>query len=186
MRVLDSRFKCAVATFLAMLIFAASAHSQTDTLDELFAELAQPETANWQEVEDRIWTEWSKSGSPSMDLLLERGRAAMAEGDFKLAVEHLTALTDHAPDFAEGFNSRATAFYHLGEFGLAMQDIQTTLALNPRHFAALSGMGMILEELGHPEEALSAYRAAQAIHPHLANINSAVERLEDELDGSEV
>jgi tetratricopeptide (TPR) repeat protein len=88
-----------------------------------------------------------------MDLLLQRGKDAMAAGDFPAAIEHLTALTDHAPDFAEGFNARATAYFQAGQLGPSIEDIARTLTLNPRHFGALSGLGMIFEDLGRPEKA---------------------------------
>ena len=82
----------------------------------------------------------------------------MEEGDTKLAVEHFSALIDHAPDFAEGYNARATAFFLRGQYGLSLNDIQETLARNPRHFGAIGGLALILEELGRPEDALAAWR----------------------------
>jgi tetratricopeptide (TPR) repeat protein len=147
-------------------------------LDDLFTRLKAAEGQEAERIESDIWREWSKSGSAAMDLLLERGREAMAAGDLPQAIEHLTALVDHAPDFAEGWNARATAYYQAGEIGPSIADIRRTLALNPRHFGALSGFGMILEELGKPEEALEVYKAAIAIHPHLQGVLDAIERLE--------
>lgn len=147
-------------------------------LDDLFAKLRAADAGESQRLERDIWTEWSKSGSPAFDLLLQRGREALAQGDYEAAIEHLTALTDHAPDFAEGWNARATAYYQAGEFGPSIADIQHTLALNPRHFGALSGFGMMLEELGRNKEALEVYQSALAIHPHLGGVIEAIERLE--------
>ena len=112
-----------------------------------------------------------------MDLLLERGRAAMAAGDPEMAVQHLTALVDHAPDFAEGWNARATAYYQTGDFGPAISDIGRVLTLNPRHFGALAGLGAIFEELDQPEKAIEVYRAALAISPHGAGLQEAIDRL---------
>src|SRR5690606_3470319 len=100
-----------------------------------------PDNAEWRLAEADILREWSKSGSPAMDLLLKRGREAMEAGDLKAAIEHLTALTDHAPEFAEGWNARATAYFLAGAFGPSVDDIRHTLALNPRHFGALAGLG---------------------------------------------
>ena len=82
-----------------------------------------------------------------MDLLLQRGQEAMEAGDLDAAIEHFTALTDHAPDFAEGWNARATAFFQDERYGPALADIERTLALNPDHFGALMGLAMILEQL---------------------------------------
>lgn len=155
--------------------------AQADDLDQLFDKLREPSLANWQEVEQEIWQEWSKSGSASADLLLERGRKALNAGDPSVAVEHFSALIDHYPDFAEGYNGRATAYYQLNLYGPALDDIRTTLALNPRHFGAMTGLGLILEDLGHPTEALSTYRAVAAIHPHRPDVIEAIERLEREL-----
>lgn len=154
---------------------------EQDRLDGLFAELQQPDLPNWEAVEAQIWDAWSRSGSPAMDLLLQRGREAMETEDLGAAIEHLTALTDYAPDFAEGWNARATAFFQAEEFGLSLADIERTLALNPRHFGALGGLAAILEILDQPRAALSAYRAAHTIHPHRPNVEDAIERLEREL-----
>jgi tetratricopeptide (TPR) repeat protein len=113
-----------------------------------------------------------------MDLLLWRGQSAIERGDLERAIDHLSALTDHAPEFAEGWNARATAFYLSGELGLSLNDIAQTLSLEPRHFGALTGLGLILEELGNEARALEAYRHALAIHPHSDDIKGAVARLE--------
>lgn len=157
-----------------------------EALDALFERLRAPDSTDWQVVEEDIWREWSRSGSPAMDLLLKRGRDAMQAGDFSGAIEHLTALTDHAPDFAEGWNARATAYYNAGQFGPSLADIRTTLSLEPRHFGALSGLGLILEEIGRPEQALEAWRAAHAIHPHSPGISQAIKRLEKQVSGTDL
>ena len=118
-----------------------------------------------------------------MDLLLSRGRAAMSAGDNQAAIEHFSALIDHAPEFAEAYNARATAFYQADMYGPSLQDIRTVLAMNPRHFGALSGLALILEELGEQEEALDAYRAIEAIHPNRENLKDAIDRLEKAVGG---
>lgn len=178
--------KVFVTSVFAGTTIVSMAFADSDRLDELYAELQQPELPNWEEVESKIWREWSRSGSASMDLLLQRGRKALKAGDTTRAIEHLTALIDHAPDFAEGWNARATAFFTAEEFGLSISDIQHTLALNPRHFGAWQGLGRILEELEREEEALEAYRAAAAIHPHRDGLKEAIERLEKEVSGQDV
>jgi len=174
------------ATLFFLGFFASPSVSQAvdEDLDALYAQLIQPFDDDWQDIEKRIRKAWSKSGSDAMDLLLERGRQAMSDGDLDKAVEHLTALTDHAPEFAEGWNARATAFFMLEEFGLSISDIQETLSLNPNHFGALSGLGMIFERLDQPKDALEAYRAAKAVHPHRPNLSQAIERLEQKTQGT--
>jgi len=170
--------------FTAAPLLAQSA-GETE-LDKLFARLKSADKEQAAEAEQLIWLEWSKSGSDAMDLLLTRGRAAMTAGDPALAVRHLTALIDHAPDFAEGWNARATAYYQLGAFGPAVADIARTLTLNPRHFGALSGLGMIFEELGNPAKAMDAYKAALEIHPHATGALAAVDRLGVEIGGQDL
>ena len=155
-------------------------------LDGLFARLPEAGDEEAGQITEEIWIEWSKSGSPAMDLLLQRGQAAMAAGEPEIAVEHFTALIDHAPDFAEAYNGRATAYYQTGDLGPSVADIARTLTLNPRHFGALAGLGMILEELGKPEKALEAYQAALGVNPHMADVTEAVERLQAQISGRDL
>ena len=155
-------------------------------LDGLFDRLKTAEAGEAGRIETEIWIEWSKSGSPALDLLLQRGKDAMELGDTAAAIEHFTAVIDQAPDFAEAWNARATAYYMAGEFGPSVADIGKVLTLNPRHFGALSGLALILEETGKPERALEVYKAALAIHPHLQGAADAVTRLEIEAEGQEL
>ena len=170
----------------ALALGGTEARAQQEELDALFAELAEPEQEEWRRIESEIVRHWSRSGSDAMDLLLERGQTAMEAGDWPGAVEHLSALVDHAPDFAEGWNARATAFYMMDEYALAMADVERVLALNPRHFGALSGLAIMLESTGDDDLALKAQRAAQAIHPHRPEVNRAIERLERKIGGAEL
>lgn len=147
-------------------------------LDTLFAELKEPDREDWEKIEDEIGRLWSRSGSPAMDLLLRRGSEAIETEDYAAAVEHLSALTELAPDFAEGWNARASAFFLMGEFSLSMADIEHVLALEPRHFGALSGLGFILEAMDRPEMALEAFEAAHTLNPHRPDVNEAITRLE--------
>ncbi|WP_290689740.1 MULTISPECIES: tetratricopeptide repeat protein [unclassified Haematobacter] len=169
------------AAFAAVIAFPL--HAEEAVEQRLLRELKDPQNTAWQRTESDLQREWSRSGSASMDLLLQRGRDAMETGDTQEAIEHLTALTDHAPDFAEGWNALASAYFQAGKFGPAVDDIRRTLALNPNHYGALSGLGMILEDMGYDASARDAYRAAQAIHPHQPDIEKAVERLDREMSG---
>ena len=175
-----------LAAVLPLFLLLPVAQAQTAHLDGLFQQLLSADAAASERIEQDIWREWSKSGSASMDLLLLRGRDALAAGDAGQAIEHLTALTDHAPDFAEGWNARATAYYQAGDYGPSVNDIARVLTLNPRHFGALSGLGMIFEELGKTEKALKVYRAALAIHPHLGGVLESVTRLEAAASGQQL
>ncbi len=159
------------------------AAAQDGRADELLDRLAMPDLRNWEVVEQEIYMAWSRSGSASADYLLRRGREAMDAGDLDAAYNHFTALTDHAPDFAEGWNARATMFFQSNRYGPSIADIQRVLALEPRHFGALMGLGIMLEEMGEYDTALEAFRAAQAIHPHRDDISSAIARIELRREG---
>lgn len=185
--------KFVVAAFVAGLALAVAAgpglagpKEDAVELDRLFAALKAASPAEASTLEADIWRLWSRSGSPAMDLLLDRGGKAIEQGDYEAALDHLTALTDHAPDFAEGWNQRAIVWFQMGRFGQSVEDIRRTLALNPRHFAAMVGFAAILEAMERPDQALEVYRAALAIHPHLEGVDEAVKRLEAEVAGQEL
>jgi len=175
-----------VAAVLPIFLLCAPLGAQTLEMDALFGQLATADARASQRIERQIWSEWSKSGSAAMDLLLQRGRDALAEGETQAAIDHFSALIDHAPDFAEGWNARATAYFQAGQYGPSIEDIAHVLTLNPKHFGAMAGLGAMLEELDRPERALEVYRAALAIHPHLTGVLEAVERLETASAGQEL
>lgn len=175
-----------VAALAALFLSVSAAAADGDKLDDLFSRLKEADGRAAARIEREIWTEWSKSGSPAMDLLLQRGRDAMAAGKTDEAIEHLTALIDHDPDFAEGWNARATAYFNAGQYGPSVADIAEVLKRNPRHFGAMAGLGAILEQLGKPQRALEVYRAALAIHPQLKGVSEAVKRLEKEVAGTDL
>ncbi len=159
-----------------MLTGAAKAHAAD--LDYLFQRLAVPDLAEWEDIERQIEQELSQSGSPAMDLLLQRGRDAMQSEKFPEAVDHFTALIDHAPDFAEGWTSRATAFFAQDRIGLALADLEHALALEPRHFTAWEGLGLIMTQMGQDDLALRAFQQAAAIHPNDPTVKEHLIRLE--------
>ncbi len=173
---------------LLLLIAAGMAPAWADAtkLDDLFQQLQSATDEEAVPITQNIWIEWSKSGSAAMDLLLRRGQDALAAGDPETAIGHLTALIDHAPDFAEGYNARATAYYQIGQYGLSIADIAKTLSLNPRHFGALAGLGMIFEALNEPDKAVEVYHEALKINPHMADVRDALKRLDAQLGGQEL
>lgn len=186
MRVLHIAHNLAVAACLSLFSAPALAQQAADMVDrlpQLLERLADPETGNWEIVEQEIIQRWSISGSATADLLLRRGMDAMEAGDPERAIHHFTALVDHAPEFAEGWNARATAYFQAGLIGPSIYDIQMTLALNPDHFGAMIGLGIILEEMGDEENALRALEASLAIHPHRPDVLGAIARLEAALEG---
>ena len=160
--------------------------SREERLDALFARLAEAEEGAHEKLERDIRRLLSRSGSDSMDLLLMRARDAMEAEELVRAIHHLTAAVQHDPDFAEAWNMRATAFYLRGDLGQSLADIERTLALEPRHFGALSGLGVILEQLGREADALAAYREALRINPNFEQAREAAERLAPKVDGRDI
>jgi tetratricopeptide (TPR) repeat protein len=177
------RLKPVVAAFLLVGLLSPAAIAQEAAVDELFEQLKSADPAEAQRIEREIWTEWSRSGSASMDLLLKRGRDAMEVGDTEAALDHFSALIDHSPDFAEAYNARAMVFYGEGAYGPAMSDIREALRLNPRHFGALSGLALILQELGREDQALEVWRMVAELNPNREGLDEAIGALERAVEG---
>lgn len=144
---------------------------------QLLEALRDADPRDAQRIEAELANLWSASGSDSMDFLLKRGRDAIEVQNWTRAIEHLTALTDHAPDFAEGYYTRALAFFRIERFGPAMADLERALALNPNHFAALRGVASILEVLDEPDRALAAYEMVLQMHPNDSEARAGAERM---------
>ena len=156
-------------------------------LDRLFEALkVAPDDESAKYVENRIWAIWLASTSDTANLLMERVKAAVDGQDYDLAIKLLNAVIDIKPDFLEAWNRRATVYYAKKDFGRALADIHYVLAQEPRHFGALSGLGIILEEMGDDKHALEVFRRALAIHPHLERIPDLVKKLSDKVDGRDI
>ncbi|MEM7719385.1 MAG: tetratricopeptide repeat protein [Pseudomonadota bacterium] len=178
------RFASYLKYAVTALLLAGPVHADDSELDALFEGLRGADASAAAQIEQRIYEIWSQSGSPSMDLLLTRGRDALEAGDTALAIQHFSALIDHAPGFAEGYNGRATAYFQGGRYGLSLEDIRRTLELNPRHFSAMTGLALILQELGYPEDSLRAWREVERFHPNREGLKDAILRLEAEVEGA--
>ena len=157
--------------------------AQGEALDDLFDALAVAEGRDAERIVGKISSEWSESGSAAMDLLLERGRAALEEGRPDVAVGHLSALVDHAPGFAEGYHARANAYFELRAFGPALDDLRMTLELNPRHFGAMIGLALILRDIGREKDALEVWREVQRYYPASPEAEIEVRELEALVEG---
>jgi tetratricopeptide (TPR) repeat protein len=156
-------------------------------LDRLFEALkVAPDDESAKYVENRIWAIWLASASDTANLLMSRVKTAVDAEDFDLAIKLLNAIVDIKPDFVEAWNRRATVYYAKKEFGRALSDIREVLTREPRHFGALSGLGIILQELGDDKHALDVFRRALAIHPHLERIPDLVKKLSDRIDGRDI
>lgn len=177
----------AVASALAIvLFFAATAVAGDGRLNRLYAQLQEAGPADARRVAREIELEWSKSGSPAMDLLLKRGTDALEAGDWQGAIEHFTALTDHAPDFAEGWYRRSLAYAAIDLFGPAVADLERVLALRPRHYDAIATLGGILAKVDKPELAKEAFERVLAIHPHHADVTEALKHLDSQSGGTDL
>ena len=181
-----TNLKGIVAAGVVIVMFSTSCVAQqADIRDEvaLLRQLAQSTPEQAVGLDRQLQALWSQSGSASADLLLERGRAAFDDGDITAAIDHLTALIDHAPEFAEGWHVRASAFFGVERFGMAAADLEHALTLNPNNYEAIYGLGRIFEIVGKPEQAFEAYSRALAIHPHHEEVTNAVNRLKPQFEG---
>ena len=175
-----------LAACAAALCLGGGAYASDARLDEMYQALRSAPAPEAARLGEDIRLRLSNSGSPSMNLLLKRGRDAMAAGDSDLAIELLGALTDHAPEFAEGWHARSVAYARAGMLGPAMDDLTRSLALDPRNFAAIYSLGALLEEVGLPDLAAEAYARVVVIHPHFDDAGLALARLKAEVRGTDL
>jgi len=181
------RLKGIVAAVAAIVMYSIPLHAQTaDLADEsaLLSALATADEAESKRLDRQLQALWSKTGSASLDLLLKRGRDAMEVEDAQAAIDHFTALTDHAPAFAEGFHARATAYFAANLYGPALADLEQALALNPNNYNAIFGLGAMLETFGDNKHAYEAYERVLALNPHHEDAANAVERLRVGIEGT--
>ena len=185
MRVRSSLPSLALAGVLAGALAAAAGADQGDprlpTLFERMRSTGDPLEAHGAAAE--IWRIWLESGRDEVDALLGEGLVAMREGRIVDAIEHFGRVVEMAPEFAEGWNKRATAHYLNGDLGESVRDIRRTLALEPRHFGAIAGMGLIFLQRGDLLGALDAFEAVLEIHPHSRGTRHRIERLRRVLQG---
>ena len=168
--------KLIVTALFCAISFSVSADTQ-DKEAALLEALQSASESEAKKLDRELSLIWDKSGSAAMDLLLKRGREALEAEDNTRAIEHLSALTDHAPMFAEGWHARATAYYRAGLYGPALDDLQRALALNPNNYDALFGLGVMLQEFGDLDRAAQAFDAVLELHPHHEHAKAARERL---------
>ncbi len=139
--------------------------------------------ADARQIEDQLDVLWSKSGSASADLLLERAEDAADQQDYNTAAAILVRLTAAQPNFAEAWHQRAEIAAERQDYHDAMLSLQRALVLEPRHFGALSELGTILEEFGDKEHALAAYRKALTLDPYLEDVPDRIRALERDVEG---
>ena len=160
---------------------------RTKNLDFLFEALkAAPDAETGKAIEQRIWALWFVSGSETADLLMSRVKTAVEGKDLDLAVKLLDAIIDIRPEYGEAWNRRATLYFMKKDYSRAVADIRQVLAREPRHFGALSGLGLIFQEIGDDRRALEVYRRALAVNPRLEKIPDIVKTLMEKVEGRDI
>jgi tetratricopeptide (TPR) repeat protein len=160
---------------------------RTRGLDFLFGALkAAPDEASAKHVEARIWAIWMQTPSDTAALLMLRAKAAMEAQQTNVALKLLDSVIKLRPDYVEGWNRRATLYYLQNDYAHSLADIQQVLIREPRHFGALAGLGMIMQDIGNDKRALDAFRRALAINPHLEKVPELVKSLSEKVEGRDI
>lgn len=152
-------------------------HGTMPDVPRLVRALRDPDPLVRALAERGMWQVWSRSGDEEIDRLLAIGIEQMSERRGEAAVETFTQIIERRPDFAEGWNKRATVLYLLGEYRKSLADCDEVMKRNPHHFGALSGYGMIYLKLGDPARALTYFERALAVNPNLTQVEESVEAL---------
>ena len=160
---------------------------RTRGLDFLFGALkAAPDQASAKHVEARIWALWLQTPSDTAALLMMRAKAAMDAHQMDVAQKLLDSVVKLRPDYIEAWNRRATLYYLRNDYAHSLEDIEQVLIREPRHFGALAGLGMIMQDIGDEKRALDAFRKALAINPHLEKVPDLVKSLTGKVEGRDI
>src|SRR3954467_4351073 len=160
---------------------------RTRGLDFLFGALkAAPDEASAKHVEARIWALWMQTPSDTAALLMARAKAAMDAKQADVALKLLDAVIKLRPEYVEAWNRRATLYYMQNDYTHSLEDIEQVLSREPRHFGALAGLGMIMQDLGDDKRALDAFRKALAVNPHLERVPELVKTLTEKVEGRDI
>ncbi|HKA61325.1 MAG TPA: tetratricopeptide repeat protein [Methylomirabilota bacterium] len=129
-------------------------------------------------AEHSVWQVWSRSGDAETDHLLQIGIEQMGRSEGPAAVSTFTAVIQRRPDFAEGWNKRATVYFLMGDYEKSLKDCDEVMKRNPSHFGALAGYGQIYLQLDQPERALEYFRKALRVNPNLRGVAQIIPQLE--------
>ena len=166
---------------------AAPEESRAVRIDTLIETLrATKDERAGRDAERALLELWLASGSDTVDLLMSWSLKAMENKNYALALDFLDRITIMKPDYAEGWNKRATVHFLLDDYGRSLADIARVLELEPRHFGALSGLALVFRGLEQNQRAIAAYRQALAIDPYLDDVRNALDELEAKTTGSEI
>ena len=177
----------AIALFLLILPISQLSAGQEDyRLSALFSKLALSENSGEaQSIEKVIWEIWLENKNPPVTRILNAGIQAMNAGRLKMAFQAFNEVVEMEPNFAEGWNKRATIYYLLQDYSASVKDIAVTLRLEPHHFGALSGLGLINTTLGRHKAAVKAFEQVLKIHPHMLGARRHIKVLKEILRGEE-
>ena len=129
---------------------------------------------------------WLQTSSDTAALLMLRAKAAMDAQKPDVAMKLLDAVVKLRPDYIEAWNRRATLYYLKNDYARSLQDIREVLIREPRHFGALAGLGMIMQDIGDEKRALEAFRKALAVNPHLEKVPELVKTLTEKVEGRDI
>jgi tetratricopeptide (TPR) repeat protein len=174
---------------LLCLVLATSSPAQATQadpqLDQLFARLqATTDPSEGEALQQAIWQVWTATDDKAASRMMSIGIIAMGQDRLDDALSTFDALVEATPDFAEAWNKRATVHYLMGNFDESVADIERTLKLEPRHFGALSGLGLIYQEYEKWDAALRAYEAAIKVNPHMPSVRMNIEALKQKAKDS--
>ena len=157
--------------------FALRLIGSSDAIPALVGALKNSDRGTRFNAEYALWEIWSHSGNDAVDAMLDDGKNLLKNESYQQAVECFTTVVETDPNFAEGYNQRAIAYFMLEEWSKVIRDCKRTISLNPDHFGAFAGMGHVYVRLGKIDEAIEAYKQALVINPNLISIAEAVLRL---------
>jgi tetratricopeptide (TPR) repeat protein len=160
--------------------------TRAERLDGLFAALKSPDEATAKKAESDILALWLESGSDTVDLLMSWSLKAIEDKDYPLALDFLDRVVTMKPDYAEGWNKRATVYYLTDDYSQSIADIKRALIIEPRHFGALAGLGSILHDIGEDKKAIEAFDQALALDPHLDVVKKALDEIHKDTDGTDI
>jgi tetratricopeptide (TPR) repeat protein len=146
-------------------------------LPALFKQLRDPDDLVRALTENSIWQVWSRSGDTKVDALFSVGVEQMNQGQAQAAIDTFTDIIRLKPDFAEGWNKRATIYFLIGEYDKSLSDCDEVIKRNPQHWGALSGYGQIYVQLDKPEQALVYFQLALAVNPNLQQVENMIQQL---------
>ncbi|MCG8415106.1 MAG: tetratricopeptide repeat protein [Pseudomonadales bacterium] len=176
------RHYCASLILGFLLSPTALADQSDQRLDGLFERLLHSEDiASIRAIENQIWEIWLQHPNSDLERLMEIGTQRMNRQSYADALLIFTQIVESFPDYAEGWNKRATLYYLLGNFEASIADIEKTLALEPRHFGALSGLGLVYIQQRELSKAKEAFEDLMAIHPNSPNARQNLEFVTEQL-----